>query len=233
VPAKKADYGIDRPDIVLFLAIAGILSLFLGGLPAPGPVQGFSFGLAFFLFAAWFVVGSKFVKVKQAKRIIDSFTWRGDETVLDVGCGRGLWLITAAKHLTTGKAVGIDLWNRRLQSGNSPKKTLENATLEGVEEKVEVRDGDVRSLPFDNRSFDVVIASLVLHHVPPPERRKALGEVVRVLKPGGQLLVLELFTIMEYVKVFRELGMTNLRVYNAGALIFFGNRIIRANRPSD
>jgi SAM-dependent methyltransferase len=227
----KANYGIDRPDIVLFLALVGLLSLFLGGFSLLPPYHGISFGLVFLLFAAWFIVGSKLVKVREAKRTIDSIPWRGDETVLDVGCGRGLWLIAAAKHLTTGKAIGIDTWNRRLQSGNSPEKTLENARIEGVAEKVAVRDGDARSLPFYDSSFDVAVASLVLHHVPPAERRKALSEIVRVLKSGGQLIVLELFTIPEYVRVFQELGMVDVRVLTSRPLFFFGNHIIRANKP--
>jgi ubiquinone/menaquinone biosynthesis C-methylase UbiE len=217
--------------MVLFLALAGVLSLLLGGLSLLSVVQSISFALAFFLFAAWVVVGSKFVKPRQAKRVLDSIRWRGDESVLDTGCGRGLWLVTAAKHLTTGKAVGIDVWNTRLQSGNSPKNTLENAIAENVAEKVEVRDGDVRSIPFGDRSFDLVIASLLLHHVSRPERRKAVSEIVRVLKPGGQLIVLEIFTITEYAAMLRELGMV-VSVYTSGTSLF-GNLMIQANKPRD
>jgi cyclopropane fatty-acyl-phospholipid synthase-like methyltransferase len=68
--------------------------------------------------------------------------------VLDVGCGRGLLLIGAAKRLTTGKAVGVDIWQTEDLSGNRPEATLENARLERVAERVGVKDGDARRLPF-------------------------------------------------------------------------------------
>ena len=232
MPPRKASYGIDRPDIVLFLIVAGLLSSILGEFRILlDPYQGLSSGLTFLLFAAWFIVGSKFVKVREAKRILDSISWRGDEIVLDVGCGRGLWLILAAKHLTSGKAIGIDVWNRRLQSGNSPKKTLDAAKIEGVADRVEVRDGDARSLRFDDKTFDLVVSSLVLHHLPPAERRKALGEAYRVLKPGGEVIVLELSGANEYAKGFQELGMTEVRKSTSKSHLFFGIRLIRARKP--
>jgi ribonucleotide reductase alpha subunit len=87
--------------------------------------------------------------------VLDSLKLRGDETVLDVGCGRGLLLIGAAKRLTTGKAVGVDIWNAEDLSGNRPEATLENARLERVAERVEVKDGDARRLPFADGTFDV------------------------------------------------------------------------------
>jgi SAM-dependent methyltransferase len=187
VPPRRASYGIDRPDIVIFLVVAGLLCLILGEVMLfLNPYQGLLSGLVFFLFAAWFIVGSKFVKLWEAKRILNSIPWRGDEIVLDVGCGRGLWLILAAKHLTSGKAIGIDVWNRRLQSGNNPRKTLDAARVEGVADRVELRDGDARNLTFDDKTFDLVVSSLVLHHLPPAERRKALSEICRVLKSGGR-----------------------------------------------
>jgi SAM-dependent methyltransferase len=232
VPPRRASYGIDRPDIVIFLVVAGLLCLILGELMLfLNPYQGLLSGLVFFLFAAWFIVGSKFVKLGEAKRILNSIPWRGDEIVLDVGCGRGLWLILAAKHLTSGKAIGIDVWNRRLQSGNNPRKTLDAARVEGVADRVEVRDGDARNLTFDDKTFDLVVSSLVLHHLPPAERRKALSEICRVLKSGGQIIVLELFRGDEYVKGFQELGMTKVRLTTSKSSLLFGICLIRASKP--
>ena len=53
-----------------------------------------------------------------------------------------------AKHLTTGKSIGIDIWSSKDLSDNSITKTLANAELEGVIDKIEIRNEDARSLTF-------------------------------------------------------------------------------------
>jgi hypothetical protein len=92
---------------------------------------------------------SKIGKLRERERLLDLIPWSGNETVLDAGCGRGLMLVGAAKRLTTGRAVGVDIWRAVDQSGNDPDAALENARLEGVAEKVAIETADVRSLPFD------------------------------------------------------------------------------------
>ena len=57
-------------------------------------------------------------------------------------------------------AVGIDVWSNVDQLHNSRDATLANAKAEGVSDRVEVRDGDMRSLPFADSTFDVVVSSL-------------------------------------------------------------------------
>ena len=70
----------------------------------------FAVGLTFVIIAAIMVWSSRVTKPKVIDRILDSIPWRGDETVLDVGCGRGLFLIAAAQRLKTGKATGVDIY---------------------------------------------------------------------------------------------------------------------------
>lgn len=117
---------------------------------------------------------------------------RGDEEVLDVGCGLGKTTISVAKELTTGKVIGTDIWDTSELSGNSPQRAYRNAQLEGVQEKVEFRTADVRELPFPDNSFDLVTASSVINNLKgEPDRLKALNEIYRVLRPGGRFLLLE------------------------------------------
>ncbi|WP_084701563.1 class I SAM-dependent methyltransferase [Streptacidiphilus anmyonensis] len=114
----------------------------------------------------------------------------GDERLLDLGCGRGAVLIQAAAHLPSGRAVGVDLWSGSDQSGNRPEATLANAAAAGVLDRVEVRTADMTALPFADGSFDVVTSALAIHNIPSRERRRrALDEAMRVLRPGGRLLV--------------------------------------------
>jgi arsenite methyltransferase len=129
-------------------------------------------------------------------------------SVLDVGCGRGLLLVGAAKRLTSGRAIGLDLWRRQDQAGNDPAATLANAKAEGVAERVELRDGDARRLPFDDQAFDVVVSSMALHNIPGAAgRATAVDEIVRVLKPGGHLAILDFRHTEQYAAVLAAAGL--------------------------
>jgi len=99
-------------------------------------------------------------------------------------------LIGAAKRLSSGHATGIDIWQDVDQAYNSAAATLRNAELEGV--TVDVRDGDARKIPFGGATFDVVVSSLALHNIyNATEREQALGEIARVLKPGGHAAIFD------------------------------------------
>lgn len=117
---------------------------------------------------------------------------RGDEEVLDVGCGLGKMTIAIAKALTSGIVIGVDIWDKIEIPGNSPLRAYHNAQLEEVREKVEFGTADVRALPFADNSFDLVTASSVINNLKGEgERLKASREIHRVLGPGGRFLLLE------------------------------------------
>jgi cyclopropane fatty-acyl-phospholipid synthase-like methyltransferase len=105
----------------------------------------------------------KIGKIKERERLLDLVTWEGTETVLDLGCGRGLLLVAAARRLSTGKATGLDLWQAEDLTGNQPDATMANARREGVSDRVEVTSGDMRAMPFADRSFDVVVSNVAIH----------------------------------------------------------------------
>jgi ubiquinone/menaquinone biosynthesis C-methylase UbiE len=116
----------------------------------------------------------------------------GNEYVLDVGSGTGRTAVQIAKRLTTGKLVGIDIWDTMELGGNSPERAYTNAEIEGVKAKVEFKFGNVLEIPFDNNVFDIVTCSSVLNNLPGEKNRtKALKEIFRVLKPGGKCMLLE------------------------------------------
>lgn len=136
--------------------------------------------------------------------------WKGNEEVLDIGTGRGLLMIGAAKKLTLGKSIGIDIWNSGDMHSNTYQNTMRNAELEGVLEKVEVINEDVRSLSFPNGTFDVVLSNLCIHNIPAKDGRdKACREIARVLKPNGIVIIITYKShTKKYGEIFAMEGLT-------------------------
>jgi arsenite methyltransferase len=134
----------------------------------------------------------------------------GDEHVLDMGSGRGAVLMMVAQLVPRGRAVGLDLWLSSDQSGNSEAAAKRNAELEGVADRVELRTGDMTSMPFDDASFDIVLSALAIHNITDSGgRQKAIDDAVRVLKPGGRLRIADFRSTDEYVGRLRQLGITD------------------------
>src|SRR6187431_426478 len=221
---RAPNYGIDAPLAVrnlLIVAALGIISLItrlLGVWSRQDLIAAIAFplisaGLSCGAMALWMIYDSKIGKVREREYYLDKIAWRGDERVLDVGCGLGLFLIGAAKRLNTGRAVGIDLWQAEDLSGNTPAGTLDNAMIEGVADKVEVQTGDARKLPFDDASFDVVLSSMALHNIyNAGERQAAVREIARVLKVGGRVLIDDIRHLTQYAATLRDAGVDARRV---------------------
>jgi ubiquinone/menaquinone biosynthesis C-methylase UbiE len=183
----------------------GIVAVVLASLA--GVFAAYAFGMGCYM-----LYGSLVVKVRGRDKLLDLVPWSGGESVLDVGCGRGLLLVAAGQRVPRGRAVGIDLWQAADQSGNRPEATLANARAEGVAERVEVQTGDARQLPFPDGSFDVVVSHWVIHNLPEPaDRAKALAEMARILKPGGWVLVADIGLHAEYVALLQQLGFAEVR----------------------
>jgi arsenite methyltransferase len=154
--------------------------------------------------------------------LLDELGLRGDEHVLDVGCGRGAVLMLAARRLPRGRAVGADIWRRRDQNGNSRATAERNALLEGVADRVEIVDADARDLPFPDASFDLVLSSLAISNISgDSERARALREAMRVLRPGGRLRIVD-DGAGSYARVLREAGCADVTIRRLGWRASFG-----------
>ena len=102
--------------------------------------------------------------------------------VLDVGCGTGDFLRLLAPIVSPGKAVGLDLSETMIaEAVQRSEQNLSNVSF---------RVGSVLDLPFQDASFDRVLATQLLLHVPDPG--KALAEMKRVLAPSGLMYIAEI-----------------------------------------
>lgn len=220
---KKPDYGIDAPGLATGFLVGGVFTFALAlALWQFGGGRTWSvLATAVFAFLGIYlsgmgclmVVWSKIIKLKTRETMLDDIAWRGDERVLDVGCGRGLMLIGAAKRLKSGKSVGIDIWQAKDQSANGPQGALENARLEGVSHLIEIETGDARALPFADNSFDVVMSHWVVHNLnSEAERTLALGEMARVLRFGGNLILADIEHRDAYMATLQQLGLMECRI---------------------
>ena len=228
---RAPNYGIDAPLAVrnlLIMGALGVISLItrlLGVWSGHDPIAVIArplmmAGLSCGAMGLWMIYDSKFGKAREREKYLDKIAWRGDERVLDVGCGLGLFLIGAAKRLSTGRAVGIDKWQQEDLSGNHAAGTLDNARIEGVADKVEVHTGDARKLPFDDASFHVVLSSMALHNIyNAGERQTAVREIARVLKSGGRVLILDVRHTNQYAATLRDAGLDARCVQGIGSYL--------------
>ncbi len=104
--------------------------------------------------------------------------------VLDIGTGPGLIPILLAARGPGLSLTGVDLSEPMLQ------KASDAAEEAGVADRLDFRTGDAKSLPFSERSFDLVLCNSLLHHLPDP--LALLNEISRVSKPGGAILLRDL-----------------------------------------
>lgn len=238
VPTARPDYGIDAPTIVFGLVAATFVLTFAGIFFGSGTANA-AIGLPFWVVAAGtgvtavaMVVSSRWGKRRAWQRVLDDVGLAGNEASLDLGCGRGLVLIETAKRLPAGHATGVDVWRGKDQTGNQRTVTELNARIEGVTDRVTVRDADVRRLPFEDASFDLVTAGLTLSALASvDEQTAALHEAVRVLRPGGRLVVVDVAGASDQVRALTTAGMTDIDQRRIGPSIWPPARLVTARRP--
>lgn len=171
-------------------------------------------------------------KVRVRDRVLAELALVGNEDVLDLGCGSGLMLLGAAQRLTTGTATGLDRWRLRDQAGGGRDRCLRNAAVLGVSDRVRLLDGDLTALPVAGSSFDVVLASLAVHNVHPRSLRAAvIAEAGRVLRPGGRLVIVDIFGTRAYLAAATAAGLVDVRRSGVVAGIVPPARIVTAAKP--
>jgi arsenite methyltransferase len=243
---KKLDYGVDAPNVMRNMFLFGALCLLLV-FATPrvwhfGPAnlvlhQPLAWTGGFLLLEGFlFLLYVKFGKFRHRDFILSLHPWRGDEQVLDVGCGRGLLLAGAAKRLAAlgnqGHVTGIDIWSNVDMGGNSEAATLHNLQLEGMTSRCTLVSAGAQEMPFADASFDVIVSNLCLHNIyDRPTRLQAIQQIARVLKPGGIALLSDYKLTGEYAAELRKLGFNVDRRWGNWLTTFPPLRIVIARKP--
>ncbi len=242
----KPDYGVDAPNVLRNLFLFGALCivlvfitprvLHLGHIDfALHPMFAWT-GSFLLVEASLFLLYVKFGKFRHRDFILSLHPWRGDEQVLDVGCGRGLLLAGAAKRLTAldvqGHATGIDIWSNVDMGGNSEAATLHNLQLEGIASRCTLVSAGAQEMPFADDRFEVIVSNLCLHNMyDRPTRLQAIHQIARVLKPGGIALLSDYKLTGEYAAELRKLGFNVDRRWGSWLTTFPPLRIVIARKP--
>jgi ubiquinone/menaquinone biosynthesis C-methylase UbiE len=130
----------------------------------------------------WVEAPHPLITRKRLREVLDP---RGGERVLEIGPGTGYYTLDLARWLVPGGSVEIfDLQQDFLDH------TM-NRVVEAGLTNVHSTQGDATSLPFEDDSFDAAVLTAVLGEI--PDQDAAMGEIARVLKPSGRLVVGELF----------------------------------------
>jgi arsenite methyltransferase len=243
----KPEYGVDAPAVMRNFFLVGTVCLLLAVfLPrtlhfghaeiAARPTFGWPGGV-FLLEGFLFLLYVKVGKFRHRDFMLSMYPWRGDEQVLDVGCGRGLLLAGAAKRLGAlggaGHATGLDIWSNEDMGGNSEAATLRNLEIEGITERCTLVSVGAQEMPFEDASFDVIVSNLCLHNIyDKPTRRKALHEIFRVLKFGGVALISDYKLTGEYAEEFFACGLVVERRWGSFLTTFPPLRVVIARKPA-
>lgn len=127
-------------------------------------------------------VAAVFVRDRSIKRrVLGHAALAAGEDVLDVGCGTGTLAVAAVRAAPGVRVTGLDA------DPNILARARRRADGAGME--IAFHEGNATELAFPDASFDVVLSTLFFHHLPDDAKRRAAAEVVRVLRPGGRLVV--------------------------------------------
>ncbi|MGA5193017.1 class I SAM-dependent methyltransferase [Streptomyces exfoliatus] len=223
---RQGRYGVDGPGWLLALGGGVVAPLAAVAAGAPrwllrvAPVVAVPAGL--YLHAT---VRGKFLVWEEQ---LDALDLRGDERVLDLGCGRGAVLTAVADRVPKGHVTGVDIWRSVDQSGNDERTTTANAERAQVADRVDLVTADMRRIPLADDTFDLVVSSMAIHNIGSARgREEAVREAFRVLRPGGRLLIADIFHARRYQEILRAAGAVGVTCTDAGPRMWWSGPWVR------
>jgi ubiquinone/menaquinone biosynthesis C-methylase UbiE len=155
---------------------------------------------------AWEEVAATDAFCALRDRLRDEAAPARDERVLDLGAGTGLLTLALAPHVASVTALDI--------SAAMLDRLDAHAVTEGLT-NVELVAADMRSLPFDDETFDLVVSNYAFHHLDDSAKELAASEARRVLRPGGRLVLCDMMFSLSLQGRDRRLLLAKLRAIAA------------------
>lgn len=118
------------------------------------------------------------------------FLSSGSGRVLDAGAGSGRSALMVLLSRPGARVVALDDFSATYIADHGPGRLHANARAAGVDDRVEVQVGDMRSMPLESESFDAAVSASAIDHLNSEGIARALAEVARVLRPGGEFLLI-------------------------------------------
>jgi ubiquinone/menaquinone biosynthesis C-methylase UbiE len=140
----------------------------------------------------------------------------GKGKILDIGTGSGSLIIKLAKTFPKPLLTGIDYWGEDWEY--SKVQCQRNAKIEGVSDRIDFLKASAAELPFNDGEFEIIVSCLTFHEVKDRKNKtEVIKEALRVLKPGGEFVFLDLFKDekvfgdeKELLKVLKMHGVSEL-----------------------
>lgn len=151
--------------------------------------------------------------------IVTKVELEGKGKILDIGTGSGSLIIKLAKAYPESQLTGIDYWGDDWEY--SKAQSQRNAEIEGVSNQINFLKASAANLPFINDEFDTIVSCLTFHEVKDEKNKTiVMKEALRVLKPGGDFVFLDLFmdekifgNEKDFFITLKEHGVSELESY--------------------
>lgn len=216
----RPHYGFDLPAVALgstmaaaaLLALTALVAATTGGLWWLFPL---GYALVFALSCASICYTARRGRFTVWRRLLDGVRLTGGESIVDLGCGHGAVLMLAARKVPHGHAIGVDGKSRL-------NRTFANAKAEQVNVDL-ISAADLGELPIETGTVDLVVSSLALHRIgKDAARAKVIAEAVRILRPGGRVLIADRRFVPAYASQLAELRLNNVIVTDLGWRFWHG-----------
>jgi len=198
--------------VVILLPVHLYLKVLSGALALPFIYIAFLLSYSVYQFAA---IGGDY-QSKIHDLIVTKVNWDGRGKILDIGTGSGSLIIKLAKSFPKSFLTGIDYWGGNWEY--SKAQCRRNAEIEEVSDRIDFLKASAAELPFNDGEFEVIVSCLTFHEVKDRKNKtEVIKEALRVLKPGGVFVFLDLFKDekifgdeKELLMVLKKHGVTEL-----------------------
>lgn len=191
VAGEKYDFGWG-PEWMNGLGVAALIAASAAAAIQMAAPNWWPLAFLILLLAAAFFVGNAIMRSFRSNDhavlpMVDLLRG-GQDVVLDAGCGAGRTTIALSRVLREGRIVAVDRFDADYIDDGGRGLLDRNLRIAGLTGRVKIETADLTALPFEAASFDSAVSTNVYDHLG-KYMEQALGEVFRVLKPGGRFLL--------------------------------------------